>query len=76
MRTARPQGAPIDRDPSVAGFCARKGISRATYINNRKRGRGPREIQPMPGGRIVITPEAEAEWENRFSKPALPGKIP
>jgi hypothetical protein len=57
-------------DPSVAGFCSRKGISRATYYNLRKRGCGPREVQPVPGGRIVITPEAERDWEKRFSKPA------
>jgi hypothetical protein len=68
-KTAKPRHTPnpSPRDPSIAGFCQRKGISRATYYNNRARGLGPAETQTVPGGRITITLESEAEWEQRHT---------
>jgi hypothetical protein len=51
----------MDQSPTRKGFCRRKGISDAHYFNLRTRGEAPREIQA--GRRIIITPEAEAEWE-------------
>jgi hypothetical protein len=49
------------RDPSINGFCARKGISRSMYNKLRKLGKGPREI--AAGQRRTITPEAESDWD-------------
>jgi len=45
---------------TIAEFCARNGISRATYFNLRGRGEGPREIQI--GVRKLISKEAAADW--------------
>ena len=53
--------------PSIKGFCQRKGICRATYYNLPKSQR-PRELRV--GRRVIITPEAEAEWDERMSKEA------
>jgi hypothetical protein len=49
------------RDTSIDAFCKRKGISRGTYLNMRKAGKGPREL--AVGVRRIITPEAEADWD-------------
>jgi hypothetical protein len=49
------------RDPSIAGFCRRKGISRSHYINLRRAGLGPREASV--GRRKIITESAEREWD-------------
>jgi hypothetical protein len=51
----------VDQSPTRKGFCRRKGISEAHYFNLKARGEGPRELQA--GRRIIITPEAEAEWD-------------
>jgi hypothetical protein len=48
------------RDPSIAGFCRRHGISRGTYLNLRRRGKAPREV--AAGTRRIITEQAEADW--------------
>jgi hypothetical protein len=50
------------RDPSIAAFCQRKGISRSSYERLRKRGLGPKEMASSLH-RVIITPEAEAEWD-------------
>jgi hypothetical protein len=62
-------GSPAGRRPlikrgskSVAEFCETHGISRSTYEAWRRLGVGPREIQPVPGGRILISEQAELEW--------------
>jgi hypothetical protein len=52
---------------SVAEFCASIGISRSTFETWRRRGIGPGELQPIPGGRIIITEEAEAAWREKFT---------
>jgi hypothetical protein len=49
------------RDSSIAGFCERNGISRSTYINLRRTGRGPRETA-AGARRIIITEQDEAAW--------------
>jgi hypothetical protein len=46
---------------SIAGFCARQGFSRAHYYNLKKQRKGPREAHA--GSRVIITPEAERDWE-------------
>jgi hypothetical protein len=48
------------RDPSIHGFCQRHGISRGTYLNLRKAGKGPRET--AAGVRRLISEEAERDW--------------
>jgi hypothetical protein len=52
---------------SVAEFCASLGVSRSTFETWRRRGVGPAELQPIPGGRIVITDTAEQEWRAKFT---------
>jgi hypothetical protein len=41
-------------------FCASNHISESLYFKLKRQGRGPREIEL--DGRIIITPEAEADW--------------
>jgi hypothetical protein len=52
--------ADAPRDTSVAGFCRRQGISRGTYQNLRKIGKGP--VEARTANRIIITEQAEADW--------------
>jgi hypothetical protein len=52
------------RDPTIAGFCKRKGISRSTYMVMRSDGKGPRET-PSGTRRIIITEEDEAAWDEQ-----------
>jgi len=52
---------------SVAEFCASIGISRSTFEVWRRQGLGPAELQPIPGGRIIITEQAEDEWRRRHT---------
>jgi hypothetical protein len=51
----------VVRDPSIAGFCARKGISRSMYNKLRRAGKGPREL--AAGQRRTISETAEADWD-------------
>jgi hypothetical protein len=53
--------AKTTRDPSINGFCKRKGISRSLYNKLRKAGKGPRES--AAGTRRVITESAESDWD-------------
>jgi hypothetical protein len=55
-------------DRSIEGFNIRHNQSRSTYLNRRKLGLGPREVQPMPGGKIVSTEESEREYDRRHSR--------
>src|SRR5262245_19239970 len=41
-------------------FCISNHISESHYFKLNRQGRGPREIEL--DGRIIITPEAEADW--------------
>jgi hypothetical protein len=41
-------------------FCASNHISESLYFRLKREGKGPREIEI--GDRIIITPEAEADW--------------
>jgi hypothetical protein len=45
---------------TIAEFCHAHRISRSTYYNLKKVGKGPREKEVF--GRIIITNEAAAEW--------------
>jgi hypothetical protein len=60
----------LSRDPSIDGFCFRKGISRSTYNNLRRRGLGPLEIQAVARGKVTITPANEEAWDQRHIKAA------
>jgi hypothetical protein len=72
QQMARPEvtGRAPPRDPTINGFCCRKGISRSTWNNWRRQGKTPRYVQPAgPGGKITIPPEAEADWDEKYAVP-------
>lgn len=46
---------------SIAEFCYRNGICKASYYNLKKVGKGPREM--AVGGQKRITPASEADWQ-------------
>ncbi len=46
---------------SIPEFCARHGIGLTLYRTLRKEGKGPKEKHV--GDRVIITQEAETEWE-------------
>jgi hypothetical protein len=52
---------------SVAEFCTSYGVSRSTFETWRRRGLGPAELQPIKGGRIIISEESETEWKRRHT---------
>jgi hypothetical protein len=41
-------------------FCENNAISESKYFDLKRKGKAPREIEL--DGRIIITPEAEADW--------------
>jgi hypothetical protein len=45
---------------SIESFCQSNGISLRTYFALKHQGKAPREMKV--GKRILITPEAEADW--------------
>jgi hypothetical protein len=45
---------------NIPSFCLYNDISESKYFSLKRQGRGPREIEL--DGRIIITPEAEADW--------------
>ena len=55
QRAAAPRAA-----YTVPEFCEAHRISRATFYNAKKRGRGPAVMYVE--GRVIITQEAAAEW--------------
>jgi hypothetical protein len=57
QRSARHKPGMVHNIPS---FCKNNDISQTTYFSLKRKGRGPREIEL--DGRIIITPEAEADW--------------
>jgi hypothetical protein len=50
------------RGKSPAEFCATWNVSRSTFEEWKRRGIGPALIQPIKGGRIIISEDAEREW--------------
>jgi hypothetical protein len=46
---------------TIATFCAANQMSEAHYFALKRAGKGPREAKLGPK-RIIITPEAEADW--------------
>jgi hypothetical protein len=64
---ARPTPPPKRGGKSIQEFCVSYGIGRSTFNNWRRKGLGPAVTQPVPGGRVLITEEAEAEWKRRFT---------
>jgi hypothetical protein len=51
---------------TVDQFCARNNVSRAHLYNLWKEGRRPRVMQACPGGKVTITPAAEADWHRQM----------
>jgi hypothetical protein len=45
---------------SIESFCRANGISMTTYFVLKRKGKAPREMRA--GKRVLITPEAEADW--------------
>jgi hypothetical protein len=45
---------------TIKSFCEANAISETKFFNLKRDGKGPREIDL--DGRILITPEAEADW--------------
>lgn len=58
--TAEPTASAL----SVDEFCAAHRISRASYYNLRKEGRGPIEFKV--GARTLISIEAATDWRRRM----------
>ena len=56
---------------SVAEFCAAYHISRSTFDNWQRRGVGPAVLQPIPGGRKIITNAAEEAWRRERERAGL-----
>jgi hypothetical protein len=52
---------------SIDEFCEAHGISRASYYNLKKLGKGPREMKVL--ARRIISDESAAEWR-RFMETA------
>jgi hypothetical protein len=52
------------RSFTVPQFCARNGISLATYRNLKKKGKNPRETRPGGLDIVRITEEDETAWLN------------
>jgi hypothetical protein len=58
---------------SIKRFCKDNGeICKATYYNLRNAGKGPREIRA--GRRVLITYEAEADWQRERLAEAAPSQ--
>lgn len=63
-RGGKRQSPPIERMAySIPEFCTANGISRAHYFNEKKAGRGPREMHV--GARVLISKEAAADWRRQ-----------
>jgi hypothetical protein len=60
---------PDQRDWTRTEFCARKRISKSTYLKLRKAGLGPEETTiTLPGFNLTrITPEARRDWERKLA---------
>ena len=54
-------------DFTIAQFCKRNGICKASYYELRRRGQAPREMRVL--SRVKITPEAEAAWREARQTP-------
>jgi hypothetical protein len=66
-RLARP--APFKRaSKSIAEFCRSHGVSRRTFENWRAAGVAPALTQPIPGGRILISEQAEQAWLLKYTE--------
>jgi hypothetical protein len=53
---------------SIAEFCRVHGISKSTYYNLKKVGKGPREMVVL--GRKLISAESGAEWRRQMEAAA------
>jgi hypothetical protein len=60
--TGRSAGRP---GKTIAQFCLDYQICRATFANWERLGKAPAILQPIPGGRKIITDVAEADWKRR-----------
>ena len=76
QRAAAKRAAPVPGAPvvgygaiTIAEFCRAYHISRGTFSNWQIAGVGPALTQPLPGGRVLITAEAEAAWKAKHTAP-------
>jgi hypothetical protein len=68
-RSPPPQLPPVPRLAlSIRQFCTAIGISEAKYFELKSRGRGPVEMHVSR--RVLITPEAAADWRRQCETPA------
>jgi hypothetical protein len=65
-RAKAPAASPAGK--SVFQFCSDYGISRSTFEAWRRAGVGPAELQPVKGGRVLITSEAEEAWKQKHTQ--------
>jgi hypothetical protein len=62
-----------DHSDTIKEFCQRERISRGTYYNLRRVGKGPREM--LVGSVKRISPEARVDWRReRESEAAAAGR--
>jgi hypothetical protein len=54
--------------------CKANNYSRATYYNQRRLGKGPREMRV--GNRVLITDEAEADWHRAMEAETAQSRTP
>jgi hypothetical protein len=59
---------------TILSFCESNGISEALYYKLKREGKGPREARVAPK-RIIITPEAEADWRREREADAATAAI-
>jgi hypothetical protein len=58
---------------SVDQFCSANNISRASFYNLLKRGKGPRLMKV--GGRTLISREASLDWRRRMEEETTAGGV-
>jgi hypothetical protein len=56
-------------DFTIAEFCRRNGLCKASYYELRKRGQAPREMRVL--SRVKITPQAEDAWREARQTPDI-----
>jgi hypothetical protein len=57
-------------DLSIKEWCAKRGLSRASYVNYRRAGIGPEETRTV--GRVTISAAADERWERERQQQPLP----
>jgi hypothetical protein len=58
---------------TIPSFCESNGISESFYFSLKRQGKGPREIELNK--RIIITPEAEADWRREREAETMANRL-